>query len=130
MPSPTVVSVVVNGSPANVSAEEIPLVAGPAEAIAALVAPTPLIIAKSGTPATTPTIPVSDSNVSSTQTGTDVARPSDSSEAKAAEKPVAATSPTTPAPDEKKPTQKRSGEWKLTPLERRRVIVVDGPPSI
>lgn len=36
----------------------------------------------------------------------------------------------TPAPEDKKPAQKRSVEWKATPIERRKMIVVESPPSV
>jgi hypothetical protein len=36
----------------------------------------------------------------------------------------------TPAPGDKKPAQKHSVEWKATPIERRKMIVVESPPSV
>lgn len=126
MPSPTVVIAAPAGSTPTVSAEEIPLVAGPAEATAVVLPTTPLIMADPVTAAKTPATPVSDSNEASAKIATIVVTPG-STETSTAALPESA-SPSAPA--EKVPGKKRVGEWKLTPIERRKTIVVEGPPSI
>ncbi len=115
MPSPTIVKAAPAISTPTVSAEEIPLVAGPAEATSVVMPPTPLII----------TAPVSES--SATAAPTIIVTPATTSETKTAALPDPTS---TPAPADKKPTQKRSVEWKATPIERRKTIVVEGPPSV
>jgi hypothetical protein len=116
-PSPTVVIAASVGSTPTVSAEEVPLVAGPAEATSVVMPPTPLIIA----------VPASDSNTPSVNVSTAVVTPGTNAETKTAALP----DPTpTPAPGDKKPAQKRSVEWKATPIERRKTIVVESPPSV
>jgi hypothetical protein len=116
-PSPTVVTAAPAGSTPTVSAEEIPLVAGPAEATAVVMPPTPLVVAA----------PVSDSNATSAAAPVVVETPGTATETKTAALPEPAPSP---VPAEKKPPQKRSGEWKATPIERRKTLVVEGPPSV
>ena len=117
MPSPTVVIAASVGSTPTVSAEEIPLIAGPAEATSVVMPPMPLIIAAPG----------SDSNTPSVKVSTAVETPGTNAETKTAALPE----PTpTPAPGDKKPAQKRSVEWKATPIERRKTIVVESPPSV
>ena len=117
MPSPTVVIAASVGSTPTVSAEEIPLIAGPAEATSVVMPPMPLIIAAPG----------SDSNTPSVKVSTAVETPGTNAETKTAALPE----PTpTPAPGDKKPAQKRSVEWKATPIERRKMIVVESPPSV
>ncbi|RLS67807.1 MAG: hypothetical protein DWI00_18270 [Planctomycetota bacterium] len=116
-PSPTVVIAASVGSTPTVSAEEVPLVAGPAEATSVVMPPTPLIIAA----------PANDSNTPSVKVSTAVATPGTNAETKTAALPE----PTpTPAPGDKKPAQKRSVEWKATPIERRKTIIVESPPSV
>jgi hypothetical protein len=116
-PSPTVVIAASVGSTPTVSAEEVPLVAGPAEATSVVMPPTPLIIA----------VPASDSNTPSVNVSTAVVTPGTNAGTKTAALP----DPTpTPAPGDKKPAQKRSVEWKATPIERRKTIVVESPPSV
>ena len=122
MPSPTVVIAAPRGS-----AEAIPLVAGPAEATAVVMPPMPLIMISPGTAASTLAASVSDSNASSDKTAMVDITPGSTTETKTAALPEP-TSP--PAPAEKKPTQKSSAEWKATPIERRKAIVVQGPPSV
>jgi hypothetical protein len=117
MPSPTVVIAASVGSTPTVSAEEIPLIAGPAEATSVVMPPMPLIIAAPG----------SDSNTPSVKVSTAVETPGTTAETKTAALPE----PTpTPAPGNNKPAQKRSVEWKATPIERRKTIVVESPPSV
>jgi hypothetical protein len=117
MPSPTVVIAASVGSTPTVSAEEIPLIAGPAEATSVVMPPMPLIIAAPG----------SDSNTPSVKVSTAVETPGTNAETKTAALPE----PTpTPAPGNNKPAQKRSVEWKATPIERRKTIVVESPPSV
>jgi hypothetical protein len=115
MPSPTVVIAASVGSTPTVSAEEIPLIAGPAEATSVVMPPMPLIIAAPG----------SDSNTPSVKVSTAVETPGTNAETK-----TAALPDSTPAPGDKKPAQKRSVEWKATPIERRKTIVVESPPSV
>ncbi|MFO1003884.1 MAG: hypothetical protein U0936_26430 [Planctomycetaceae bacterium] len=117
MPSPTVVLAASAVSAPAVSAEEIPLVAGPAEATSVIMPPTPLVVAA----------PVSDSKATVAAAPTAVPTPATTAETKTAALPQ---SEPTPAPADKKPAQKRSVEWKATPIERRKTIVVEGPPSI
>lgn len=124
MPSPTIVKAAPTGSTPTVSAEEIPLVAGTAEATSVVIPPTPLVISDPGA-TTTPAAQVSDSNVPSTGANTPRVTPGTTGETKTAALPE----PKAPTKD-KTPAQKRFGEWKLTPLERRKTIVVEGPPSI
>ena len=117
MPSPTVVIAASVGSTATVSAEEVPLIAGPAEATSVVMPPMPLIVATPG----------SDSNTPSVKVSIAVVTPGTNAETKTAALP----DPTpTPAPGDKKPAQKRSVEWKATPIERRKTIVVESPPSV
>jgi hypothetical protein len=117
MPSPTVVIAASVGSTATVSAEEVPLIAGPAEATSVVMPPMPLIVATPG----------SDSNTPSVKVSIAVVTPGTNAETKTA----ALTDPTpTPAPGDNKPAQKRSVEWKATPIERRKTIVVESPPSV
>ena len=117
MPSPTVVIAASVGSTPTVSAEEIPLIAGPAEATSVVMPPMPLIIAAPG----------SDSNTPSVKVSTAVETPGTNADTKTAALPE----PTpTPAPGNNKPAQKRSVEWKATPIERRKTIVVESPPSV
>ena len=129
MPSPTVVVAAPRAPTATGAAEAIPLVAGPAEATAVVMPPMPLITISPETPTTTPTpvAPVGDSNAPSDKAATVVVTPGSTTETKTAALPEP---PSTPAPAEKKPTPKRHGEWKGTPIERRRTIVVEGPPSV
>ncbi len=97
--------------------KQIPLVAGPAEATSIIMPPSPLIVAA----------PVSNSTTPAAKPSTDAV----TSEATAETKTSALPEPvSTPVPAEKKPAQKRSVEWKATPIERRKTIVVEGPPSI
>ncbi len=117
IPSPTFVKAAPAGSASTVSAEEIPLVAGPAEATSVVMPPTPLIVAA----------PVSDSRTTSASPSTVDATPATTAEIKTAALPEPVP---TPSPAEKKPAPKRSVEWKATPIERRKTIVVEGPPSI
>lgn len=117
MPSPTVVTARPAGLTPTVSAEEIPLVAGPAEATSIVMPPTPLIV-----PA-----PASNSTTSEANTSTAAVTPEAAPETKSAALPEPSS---TPAPTEKKPAPKRSVEWKATPIERRKTIVVEGPPSV
>jgi len=114
-PSPTVVIAASVGSTPTVSAEEVPLITGPAEATSVVMPPMPLIIAAPG----------SDSNTPSVKVSTAVETPGTNAETK-----TAALPDSTPAPGDKKPAQKRSVEWKATPIERRKTIVVESPPSV
>jgi hypothetical protein len=131
MPSPTAVAAAPNAPVATGVADANPLVVRPAEATAVVMPPMPLITISPGppTPTTTPTpaAPVSDSNAPSDKAATVVVTPGSTTETKTAALPEPAS---IPAPTERKPTQKRQGEWKGTPIERRKTIVVDGPPSV
>ena len=126
-PSPTVVIAASAGSTRTVSAEEVPLVAGPAEATSVVMPPIPLTITSPDTEPSTPAAPVIASNTTSANATTSAVTAGASLETKAAALPE----PTpTPAPGDKNPAQKRSSEWKVTPIERRKTIVVEGPPSV
>lgn len=127
MPSPTVVTAAPAGSTPTVSAEEIPLVAGPAEAMSVVMPPVPLIIISPGTTASKSNGPAGTSNTSPTGSPAAVDTPGLAPETKTAALPEPTS---TPAPAEKQPAPKRQGEWKATPIERRKIIVAEGPPRV
>jgi hypothetical protein len=121
LPADTAVTIV----PSDVAATEFRSRPSPT----VVMPPMPLTTISPGTPKTTPATvaPVSDSNAPSDKAATVVVTPGSTTETRTAALPEP---PSTPAPAEKKPTPKRHGEWKGTPIERRRTIVVEGPPSV
>ena len=114
-------------------ADELPAETTPAAAPAIVPSPTPMTAADPSLqplPAGTVVIVVPSEVVASevrSMPSPTVVIAAANAETKTAELP----DPTpTPAPGDKKPAQKRSVEWKATPIERRKMIVVESPPSV